>query len=93
MALVRELTKLHEEVWRGTLGGAVDHLAAKEPRGEYVVVLDGAPPPAPATEADVEAALRARLEAGADKKAAIAEVAQALGVPRRAVYEIALTIR
>lgn len=92
VALVRELTKLHEEVWRGTLGGAVEHLATKEPRGEYVVVLDGAPPPAPATEADIEAALRARLAAGVAKKAAIAEVAEALDVSKRAVYEIALSI-
>ena len=92
VALVRELTKMHEEVWRGTLGGAVEHLALNEPRGEYVVVLDGAPPPAPAGEEDVEAALRARLEAGADKKSAIAEVAAALGVSKRAVYEIALSI-
>ena len=92
VAVVRELTKMHEEVWRGTLGGAVEHLATKEPRGEYVLVLDGAPPPAPAGEDDVEAALRARLEAGADKKSAIAEVAAALGVSKRAVYDIALSI-
>ena len=92
VAVARELTKMHEEVWRGALGAAVEHLATKEPRGEYVVVLDGAPPPAPAGEDDVEAALRARLEAGADKKSAIAEVAAALGVPKRVVYEIALSI-
>ena len=92
VALVRELTKMHEDVWRGTLGAAIVHLATKEPRGEYVVVLDGAPPPAPAGEDDVEAALRARLDAGADKKSAIAEVAAALGVPKRVVYEIALSI-
>ncbi|MGI8983180.1 MAG: 16S rRNA (cytidine(1402)-2'-O)-methyltransferase [Acidimicrobiales bacterium] len=92
VALVQELTKLHEEVWRGTLAGAVEHLASKEPRGEYVVVLDGAPRPAPATEADVETALRARLGAGADRKSAITEVAAALGVPKRVVYEIALGI-
>jgi 16S rRNA (cytidine1402-2'-O)-methyltransferase len=92
VALVRELTKMHEEVWRGTLAGAVDHLETKEPRGEYVVVLDGAPPPAPAQEGDVEAALRARLEAGADKKVAIAEVAAELDVPKRVVYDVALTI-
>ena len=92
VAVVRELTKMHQEVWRGTLGSAVEHLATKEPRGEYVVVLDGAPPPAPAGLDDVEAALRARLEAGADKKSAIAEVAAALGVSKRVVYEIALGI-
>ena len=92
VALVRELTKLHEEVWRGTLAGAVEHLATKEPRGEYVLVLDGAPAPAPAGEADVEVALRARLDAGLDKRSAIAEVAAELRVPKRVVYEVALSI-
>src|SRR5207302_6297763 len=45
VTVVRELTKLHEEVWRGTLGGAGDHLAEREPRGEYVLVLGGAEAP------------------------------------------------
>ena len=92
VALARELTKMHEEVWRGTLAGAVEHLSTMEPRGEYVVVLDGAPPPDPAGEADVEAALRCRLEAGTDKRSAIAEVTAALGVPKRLVYDIALRL-
>jgi 16S rRNA (cytidine1402-2'-O)-methyltransferase len=92
VAVVRELTKLHEEIWRGTLAGAGDHLSTKEPRGEYVLVLDGAPPPEPADETDVEAALRARLDAGADKRVAIAEVTAALGVPKRQVYDIALRL-
>ncbi|HEV2760897.1 MAG TPA: 16S rRNA (cytidine(1402)-2'-O)-methyltransferase [Acidimicrobiales bacterium] len=92
VAVARELTKMHEEVWRGTLGGAIEHLSTKEPRGEYVVVLDGAPPPQPADESDVEAALRARLDAGTDKRAAITEVTATLGVPKRVVYDIALRI-
>jgi len=90
VAVARELTKLHEEVWRGTLAGAVEHLASKEPRGEYVIVLDGAPAPDPAGDSDVEAALLARLDAGTDKRTAIAEVTAALGVPKRRVYDIAL---
>ena len=92
VALVRELTKVHEDVWRGALGDAVEHLDEEEPRGEYVIVLDGAPPPPPAGDADVEAALRSRLHAGADKRSAIAEVAAELGVPKRVVYGVALTI-
>ena len=89
VAIVRELTKLHEEVWRGTLGGAVDHLAERQPRGEYVLVLGGAAPaPEPSAE-DVTEALRSRLAAGDDKKTATAEVAKALHVPKRTVYEIA----
>jgi len=92
VAVARELTKLHEQVWRGTLAAAVDHLAQHEPRGEYVVVLDGAPPPDPARAAAVEGALRARLDAGADKRTAIAEVAAALDVPKRDVYEVAVRL-
>lgn len=92
VAVARELTKLHEEIWRGTLAGAVDHLAATDPRGEYVLVLDGAPPPDLPEETDVETALRARLAAGADKKSAVANVAKALGVPKRVVYDVALRL-
>ena len=44
VAIARELTKLYEEVWRGTLGDAVVHVGTREPRGEHVLVLDGAPP-------------------------------------------------
>jgi 16S rRNA (cytidine1402-2'-O)-methyltransferase len=92
VAVVRELTKLHEEVWRGTLGGAVEHLSTKEPRGEYVIVLDGAPPAVPVGEPEVEAALRARLDAGVDKRTAITEVTAELGVPKRLVYDVALRV-
>lgn len=92
VTVARELTKLHEEVWRGTLAGAVDHLASREPRGEYVLVLDGAPPIDPAGETDVEAALRSRLGAGLDKRSAIAEVATTLRVPKRLVYDVALRL-
>jgi 16S rRNA (cytidine1402-2'-O)-methyltransferase len=89
VAIVRELTKLHEQVWRGTLSGAVDHLAEREPRGEYVLILGGAAPPAEPSTDDVAEALRLRLAAGEDKKTATAEVAKELRVPKRQVYEIA----
>jgi len=89
VAIVRELTKLHEEVWRGTLAGAVEHLHSSEPRGEYVLVLGGAGPVAEATSEEVTQALQSRLAAGTDKKTATAEVAKELRVPKRTVYEIA----
>ena len=90
MAIARELTKRFEEVWRGTLADAVDHLAEREPLGEYVLVVEGAPEREPATEADVDDALRARLAAGVDKRDAVAEVAAELDVPKRRVYDAAL---
>ena len=43
ITLCRELTKLHEEIWKTTLGEAVEHYRAAEPRGEYVLVMAGAP--------------------------------------------------
>jgi 16S rRNA (cytidine1402-2'-O)-methyltransferase len=93
VAVARELTKLHEEVWRGTLAAAQAWLAVVTPRGEYVVVVGAAPVVAPATGLDVEAALVAKLAAGVDRKTAIAEVAATLGVPKRSAYEIAVQLR
>ena len=92
VAVARELTKKFEEVWRGTLADAVDHLAEREPMGEYVLVVEGAPDREPATESDVEDALRARLAAGVSRKEAVAEVAADLDVPKRQVYDAALRL-
>ena len=90
-AVVRELTKLHEEVWRGTLGEAA--VADAAPRGEYVLVVEGAPAPAAATDEAIEAALGDELRAGVDRRSAVASVAGSLGVPKRRVYEAALRLR
>ena len=89
VVLARELTKLHEECWRGTLAEAVAHVAAVEPRGEYVVVLDGAPAPAEVTDADIAAALADARSMGASTRDAVTEVATALGLPKRRVYDLA----
>ena len=89
VAVARELTKQFEEVWRGTLAGAVAHLEERDPRGEYVLVVAGAPAPEAPGEQDVEHALRARLADGSDKRAAIAVVSADLNVPKRQVYEVA----
>jgi 16S rRNA (cytidine1402-2'-O)-methyltransferase len=89
VVLARELTKLHEELWRGSLAAAVDQVAAIEPRGEYVLVLDGAPVPAESTDADIVAALDRARAVGATTRDAVAEVAAELGVPKRRVYDLA----
>lgn len=93
VALGRELTKLHEEVWRGSLDEAVAWATSHEPRGELVVVLEGAPAPPPASGADVEHAVQARLDAGDTARDAAAAVAARLGVPKRSAYEIAVRLR
>ena len=92
VALARELTKMHEDMWRGSLHDAVRHATDVAPRGEYVIVLEGARPPAPATDDDITAALRAEMAAGASKRDAAARVAAKLGAPKRRVYELALQL-
>ena len=92
IALARELTKLHEEVWRGTLAEAVAHLAERAPRGEYVVVVEAAPIADAADDSAVLAALHMALAGGADRRTAIATVMKETGVAKRRVYDLALTI-
>lgn len=91
-AVCRELTKLHEEVRRGSLAAlAADYAAAPDPKGEIVVVV--APPgetPPPA-ETDIEAMLRAALAGGSVKDAA-AVVAAATGLAKRDLYQRALML-
>lgn len=89
VVLARELTKLHEEHWRGSLSEAVVRVAEVEPRGEYVVVLDGAPPPAEVTDAAIVAALASARAGGASTRDAVAEVVDSLGVAKRRAYELA----
>jgi 16S rRNA (cytidine1402-2'-O)-methyltransferase len=91
VVLARELTKLHEEWFRGTLADAVAHVAAHEPRGEFVVVLGGGEPPAEATDDELRAALAHELAAGASTRDAVAAVARELGAPKRRVYRLATT--
>ncbi len=92
VAVARELTKLHEDVWRGSLDDAAERLATTEPRGEHVLVLDAAPEPVAADDTDIERALLARYDAGDDKRAALPAVATELHVPKRRVYEVALRL-
>ncbi len=93
IALARELTKMHEEMWRGTLHDAHKRAQAEEPRGEYVLILEGAKPPAPPTDDELNQALRDEILAGASKKDAAARVAAKYGAPKRKVYELALMIK
>ena len=89
IVLARELTKLHEEWFRGSLGAAVDWLDAHEPRGEFVIVLGGAAPPAEATDDDIRAALHDVRTTGRTTRDAVAAVARELGVSKRRVYDLA----
>ena len=91
VALCRELTKLHEEVVRTTLGEAVSRCAEQEPRGEFVLVVAGCPPQTEAGDEDAALARTAELRrAGLPLKAAAAQAAEEFGVKKRALYNRAL---
>jgi 16S rRNA (cytidine1402-2'-O)-methyltransferase len=99
-AVARELTKLHEEILRLPLSGAIAHFEATPPRGEFTVVVDGAPLPDAAAEAAAavsrEASAGERLAAlvstGLSPRDAVQRVAGELGLPRRKVYNIWLEL-
>jgi len=93
VAICRELTKLHEEIWRGSLADAVDVFADRELLGEVVVVLGGAEPPPGPDDYVVAAAVEARLGSGDTPRQAADAVAAALGVARRRAYSVAVAQR
>jgi 16S rRNA (cytidine1402-2'-O)-methyltransferase len=95
VVVARELTKLHEEVWRGTLGESASWFSERPVRGEVVVVLGGASPGDPYEVSDEELAshLSSALAGGSGVREAATKAAGELGVPRRRAYETALRLR
>ena len=94
ISLCRELTKLHEEVVRTTLGEAAAMYKENPPRGEFVLIVAGAEPAqveAP-TETDAAARVAALMEQGYSRKDAVKQTAKELDMPKNAVYEAALKI-
>ena len=89
-AICRELTKRFEEILRGTLADLSESLAGRDLKGEIVVVVDRADP-VPASAQTVEDALREALKTQSSKDAA-AQVAQAFGLTRRDLYQLALSL-
>ena len=94
ISLCRELTKLHEEVIRTTLSGALTLYAQQSPKGEFVLVVAGAEPEEkPQATAEEAAAQVARLmEQGLSRKDAVKQTAEALGLPKNLVYDAALNL-
>jgi len=86
IAITRELTKLHEEVWTGPIGVAIEEWSEREVRGELTVVVS----PGPAKKVPVKTAVteaRQLVAAGSSPSEAARRVAGATGVSRRSIYE------
>jgi 16S rRNA (cytidine1402-2'-O)-methyltransferase len=86
LAVARELTKLHEELWRGTVGAAIEHFT--EPRGEFTLVIAGKPAgeKLPVTPSVVRQ-LQQMYLTGAKAKGAVAAVAAGTGLSRKELYK------
>ena len=94
ISLCRELTKLHEEVVRTTLGEAVEKYTDNPPKGEFVLIVAGAAPEEKEIPSETDAAVYvARLmEQGLSRKDAVKQTAKDLNLPKNVVYDAALKI-
>ncbi len=94
ISLCRELTKLHEEVVRTTLSRALDLYRETPPKGEFVLILAGAPEQKKETSSPEDAAelVKKLMEEGSSRKDAIKQAAAALGLPKNVVYDAALNL-
>lgn len=92
ISFCRELTKLHEEVIRTTIGQSIDHFTENPPKGEFVLVVAGAPEEEKALPTAVDAAARVNqlMAQGLSRKDAIRQTAKELALPKNAVYAAAL---
>ena len=92
ISLCRELTKLHEEVIRTTLGDAIAKYTENAPKGEFVLVVAGAPAPVKeeATADDAAARVEQLVAEGMSRKDAIKQTAKELNLPKNVVYDAAL---
>lgn len=94
LVMARELTKLHEEFWRGSIGQAISHyqLEAK-PQGEFTLIIEGITQThEPLSEEALKSELENLLKQGMSRSQATQHLAQAAALPRRQIYQLALTI-
>ncbi|WP_281063279.1 16S rRNA (cytidine(1402)-2'-O)-methyltransferase [Leptolyngbya sp. Cla-17] len=93
IVLARELTKLHEEFWRGTIAEAIDHYRDRDPIGEFTLVLAGAElNPLILSDDALKIELQALLSQGHSRSEASRQLAQQTALPRRQIYQLALSL-
>jgi 16S rRNA (cytidine1402-2'-O)-methyltransferase len=93
IVLARELTKLYEEFWRGTIADAIAHYQQREPQGEYTLVVAGTPATQVLlTEAELKTELQQLISQGISRSQASRQLAKFTSLSRREVYQLALSI-
>ncbi|MBW4620026.1 MAG: 16S rRNA (cytidine(1402)-2'-O)-methyltransferase [Cyanosarcina radialis HA8281-LM2] len=93
IVLARELTKLHEEFWRGTIANAIDRYAQKQPQGEFTLVVAGAIEETPILSTDaLKAELQELLHQGMTRSQASQKLAKVTSLTRQQIYQLALTL-
>jgi 16S rRNA (cytidine1402-2'-O)-methyltransferase len=93
IVIARELTKLYEEFWRGTVADAITHYQEKEPQGEYTLLIAGNPPSKiQLTETELKAELLQIMHQGISRSQASRQLAKDTSLSRRYLYQLALAI-
>ena len=93
IVLARELTKLHEEFWRGTVGQAIIYYQNNQPKGEFTLVIAGAEPELPVlSENTIKQELQELFAQGISRSQASRQLSQKINLSRRKIYQIALKI-
>ncbi|MEQ9552614.1 MAG: 16S rRNA (cytidine(1402)-2'-O)-methyltransferase [Coleofasciculus sp. G3-WIS-01] len=93
IVLARELTKLHEQFWRGTIEEAIAYYTDHEPKGEFTLILAGAPAETPVlSEAALKAELSQLINQGLSRSQAARQLSHLTNLPRRQLYQMALSL-
>jgi 16S rRNA (cytidine1402-2'-O)-methyltransferase len=93
IVLARELTKMHEEFWRGTIEEAIAHYTQVEPKGEFTLVVAGAELETPVLSEDaLKSELLQIMAQGVSRSQASRQLAQMTKLPRRQLYQLALAL-
>ncbi|MEQ8974791.1 MAG: 16S rRNA (cytidine(1402)-2'-O)-methyltransferase [Coleofasciculus sp. C1-SOL-03] len=93
IVLARELTKLHEQFWRGTIEEAIAYYTDHDPKGEFTLILAGAPAEAPVlSEAALKAELSQLINQGLSRSQAARQLSHLTNLPRRHLYQMALSL-
>ena len=93
IVLARELTKLHEQFWRGTIEDAIAYYTDHEPKGEFTLILAGAPAETPVlSEVALKAELSQLINQGLSRSQAARQLSHLTNLPRRHLYQMALSL-